>query len=126
MLDQPETKTKEGRDLQTDKHVPQSPLTGQFFMMTTFCIAFYESYLSMVAPSVGKQVVRVYPFSRHCCCLIAKKVFPPQQRQQLIIKFVEYSTKERQAIPLMYSTHLFIFFKRKCFIISFYLAQNIT
>ncbi len=28
-----------------DKHLPQSPFTGQFFKMTTFCIAFYESYL---------------------------------------------------------------------------------
>ncbi len=31
---------------QTDKHLPQSPLTCQFFSMTTFCIAFFESYLS--------------------------------------------------------------------------------
>ena len=26
--------------------VPQSPFTGQFFTMTTFGIAFYESYLA--------------------------------------------------------------------------------
>ncbi len=31
---------------QTNKHLPQSPITGQFFQMTTFCIAFYGSYLS--------------------------------------------------------------------------------
>ncbi len=31
--------------LQTDTHLPQSPLTGQQFKMTTFCFAFYESYL---------------------------------------------------------------------------------
>jgi hypothetical protein len=31
---------------QTDKHLPQSPVTVQFFWMTTFCIAFYKSYLS--------------------------------------------------------------------------------
>ncbi len=31
---------------QTEKHLPQSSFTGQFFKMTTFCIAFYESYLS--------------------------------------------------------------------------------
>jgi hypothetical protein len=31
---------------QTDKHLPQSPFTGLFFEMTTFCIAFYESHLS--------------------------------------------------------------------------------
>ncbi len=30
-----------GSDIQTDKHLPQSPFRG-----TTFCIAFYESYLS--------------------------------------------------------------------------------
>ncbi len=35
---------------QTFKHLPQSPFIGQFFKMTTFCIAFYsmyKSYLSM-------------------------------------------------------------------------------
>jgi hypothetical protein len=32
---------------QTDKHLPQSPITGQFLQVTTFCIVFYESYLSM-------------------------------------------------------------------------------
>jgi hypothetical protein len=26
---------------QTDKHLPQSPFTGKFFKMTTFCIVFY-------------------------------------------------------------------------------------
>jgi hypothetical protein len=31
---------------QTDEHLPQSPFTGKFLWMTTFCIAFYESYLS--------------------------------------------------------------------------------
>jgi hypothetical protein len=33
-----------------DKHLPQSPFTGQFLDDTifTFCIAFYESYLSTV------------------------------------------------------------------------------
>jgi hypothetical protein len=31
---------------QTDKHLPHSPFTGELFLMTTFCIAFYESYLS--------------------------------------------------------------------------------
>ncbi len=35
-----------GSGPQTDKHLPQSPLTSQFFLMTTFCIAFCESYLS--------------------------------------------------------------------------------
>jgi hypothetical protein len=32
----------------TDKHLPQSPFAGKFFKMTTFCIDFYESYISMV------------------------------------------------------------------------------
>ncbi len=30
----------------SDKYLPQSPFIGQFFQMTTFCIDFYESYLS--------------------------------------------------------------------------------
>ncbi len=30
------------------KHLPQIPFTGQFFQMTTFSVAFYESYLSTV------------------------------------------------------------------------------
>ncbi len=31
---------------QTDKHLPQSPFTDQFFLDDDFGIAFYESYLS--------------------------------------------------------------------------------
>jgi hypothetical protein len=30
----------------TDKHLPQSPFTCKFFLMSTFCIAICESYLS--------------------------------------------------------------------------------
>ncbi len=30
------------------KHLPQNPFTGKIFYMTTFCIDFYESYLSTV------------------------------------------------------------------------------
>ncbi len=32
--------------INSDKHMPKSPCTGQFFQMTTFCIDFYKSYLS--------------------------------------------------------------------------------
>ncbi len=35
-----------GSGPQTDKHLPQSPFTGQLFQMTIFCIVFYESYLT--------------------------------------------------------------------------------
>ncbi len=42
----PQTKTYEGRGLQTDKHLPQSLFTGQCFYITTFDIAFYQSNLS--------------------------------------------------------------------------------
>ncbi len=42
----PQTKG-EGRGPQTDKHLPQSPFTSKFLQMTTFCVAFYESNLSM-------------------------------------------------------------------------------
>ncbi len=34
--------------MNSEKHLPQSPYKGQCFQMTTFCIAFYESYLSTV------------------------------------------------------------------------------
>jgi hypothetical protein len=37
-----------GSGPQTDKHLSQSNFTGNFFLMTTFCIAFYESYVSMI------------------------------------------------------------------------------
>ncbi len=40
---------------QADKHLPQSPFTGQFFEMTTFCIVFYESFLSTLNPNSCKQ-----------------------------------------------------------------------
>jgi hypothetical protein len=34
------------RASKTDKYLPQIPFTGKLFSMTTFCITFYESYLS--------------------------------------------------------------------------------
>ncbi len=34
---------------QTYKHLPQSTFTGKIFWMTTFCIAFYESYISTLS-----------------------------------------------------------------------------
>ncbi len=37
-----------GSGPQTDKHLPQSPFTGQYFLMMTFCIAFCYSYLSTI------------------------------------------------------------------------------
>ncbi len=40
------TKLCMGLGPQTDKHLTQRPLMSQFFYMTTFCIAFCESYLS--------------------------------------------------------------------------------
>ncbi len=50
-----------GSGPQTDKHRPQSPLTGQFFQMTTFCIAFNESYLSKVFFAlVVQQFLSIY------------------------------------------------------------------
>ncbi len=44
----------EWRGPQTDKHLPQSPFTGQFIWITTFGIAFYQSNLSTV---LGTMVV---------------------------------------------------------------------
>ncbi len=59
----------------TDKHPPQSLFTGKFILLTTFCIAFYESYLSTMLPhdaqgmrsfsqtnSTGMTKVQFYPF----------------------------------------------------------------
>jgi hypothetical protein len=43
-----------GSGPQTDKHLLQSPCTGQFFQMTTFCIAFSESYLSTAIEKCSK------------------------------------------------------------------------
>jgi hypothetical protein len=42
----------------TDKHLPKSPLTGKFFKMSTFCIVFYESYLSTGRGERGGVVKR--------------------------------------------------------------------
>jgi hypothetical protein len=50
---------------QTDKHLPQSPFTGHFFKMTTFFIAFYESYLSTQQTYVFVEIGR----SVLICCL---------------------------------------------------------
>jgi hypothetical protein len=41
---------------QTDKHLTQIPFTGQLFYMTTFCIAFYESYLSTMYSKLPTQI----------------------------------------------------------------------
>ncbi len=37
----PQTKTQEGRGIHIHKHLPQSPFTGKFLQMTTFCFAVY-------------------------------------------------------------------------------------
>jgi hypothetical protein len=33
--------SQEGREPQTDKHLLQSPFTGKFVLMTTFCFGVY-------------------------------------------------------------------------------------
>jgi hypothetical protein len=53
----PPTKTYEGREPQPDKHLPQSPFIGQFFLITTFGIAFYQSNLSTGTPSAHYTVL---------------------------------------------------------------------
>jgi hypothetical protein len=40
----------------TDKHLPQSPITGNFFKMTTFCIAFYV-FLRCQQPLVAVETL---------------------------------------------------------------------
>ncbi len=42
------TQEKSGylHSINSDKHMPQSLFTGQFLLVTKFCIAFYECYLS--------------------------------------------------------------------------------
>jgi hypothetical protein len=44
------TARKNLQSINSDKHLPQSPSTGQFILMTTFCIAIYESYFSTDVP----------------------------------------------------------------------------
>jgi hypothetical protein len=34
----------------TDKHLPQSPITGKLFLNDDILLAFYEFYLSTVVP----------------------------------------------------------------------------
>ncbi len=62
----PQTKTQEGRGPQTDKH-PAKSLYKLFFQMTTFCIAFCESYLSTVYSVIiaeYQQVLMIYTVLR--------------------------------------------------------------
>jgi hypothetical protein len=42
--------------INSDKHLPQSPSTGLFFQMRTFCIYFYESYLSTPTLVIAARV----------------------------------------------------------------------
>ncbi len=51
-----QTKTLGGRGLQTYRHLPQSRFSVQLYKMTTFCIAFYESYLSMPFTQESEKV----------------------------------------------------------------------
>ncbi len=44
----PKQESRRGGSLRHIKHLPQSPFIGKLFKMTTFCIAFYQSNLSMV------------------------------------------------------------------------------
>jgi hypothetical protein len=46
-----QTKTYRGGGPQTDKHLPQSPFTGKLYLITTFGIAFYQSFYG-VYPSL--------------------------------------------------------------------------
>jgi hypothetical protein len=39
--------------IKSEKHRPQSPFRGKICWITTFCIAFYESYLSAIYPHHG-------------------------------------------------------------------------
>ncbi len=50
-----------GRDggLRQIKHLPQSPLTGQFFQITTFGIAFYQSNLSTIVSILDLRTSRI-------------------------------------------------------------------
>jgi hypothetical protein len=53
---------------QTDKHLPQNPFTGQFFKMTTFCIAFCESYLytgTGLITDMKSTIFRLYELLSH-------------------------------------------------------------
>ncbi len=56
LLHHPKQKSRRGRGPQTDKHLPQSPFTGQFFQITTFGIALYQSNLSTKLPLHAEQV----------------------------------------------------------------------
>ncbi len=42
---------RRGGGLRHIKHLPQSPFTGNFFYITTFGIAFYQSNVSTALPS---------------------------------------------------------------------------
>ncbi len=69
----------------TEKHLLQIPWTGQFFLMTTFCIAFYESHLS-----TGLTYLKISHYvtfiSSECCrsgsTSFGKLVSVPNQSQE--------------------------------------------
>ena len=49
---------RRGEGLRQIKHVTQSPFTGQFFFITTFGIAFYQSNLSTYTTFRNKSLAR--------------------------------------------------------------------
>ncbi len=50
---------RRGQGLRQIKHLPQSPVTGHFFI-TTFGIAFYQSNLSTSTPKNAIETMRVH------------------------------------------------------------------
>jgi hypothetical protein len=55
--------------IKTDKHLPQSPFIGQICKKKTFCIAFYESYLSTEPKkTINKKISGNFRFSKRLFC----------------------------------------------------------
>jgi hypothetical protein len=67
----------------TDKHLKQITFTGKFFSMTTFCNAFYDSYLS-AAPVLTPVVGMLESLVEDPSCLENRGVIGTTAQGQLI------------------------------------------
>ncbi len=72
--------SQEGRGPQTDKHLPQSPFTGQLFQITTFGISFYQSNISTQPTFIKQQLhntvcVECLPACTLQCTVVVESAF---------------------------------------------------
>jgi hypothetical protein len=77
------------QSINSDKHLPQSPFTGQFLKMTSFCIDSYLSYLSTGTALQRQNAENL------------KQIFPEKEYRGLSPNFHIHASVSELYIPMM-------------------------